>query len=129
MDVRHAEIGNEPTWVMCLRMTASFVNIVEQKLCCRLRNGERQSHGLRVSRGKTEYMPCPEKDQIIYIQEKEVSEDSVDVRVSGLIVRCQRRSRDRCKQQSKYRLVKVEGNYWGDVRQEHNNNNNNNFIY
>ena len=31
-----------------------------------------ESHGLRVSRGKTEYMPCPEKDQTIYIQEKEV---------------------------------------------------------
>ena len=31
-----------------------------------------ESHGLRVSRGKTEYMPCPERDQSIYIQEKEV---------------------------------------------------------
>ena len=31
-----------------------------------------ESHGLRVSRGKTEYMPCPEKDQTIYIQEQEV---------------------------------------------------------
>ena len=30
-------------------------------------------HGLRVSRGKTEYMPCPEKDQTIYIQEKEMN--------------------------------------------------------
>ena len=33
------------------------------------------SHGLIVSRGKTchvQYMPCPEKDQTIYIQEKEV---------------------------------------------------------
>ena len=31
-----------------------------------------ESHGLRVSRGKAEYMPCPEKDQTIYIQEQEV---------------------------------------------------------
>ena len=31
-----------------------------------------ESHGLRVSRGKTEYMPCPERDQTIDIQEKEV---------------------------------------------------------
>ena len=31
-----------------------------------------ESHGLRVSRGKTEYMPCPESDQTIYIQDKEV---------------------------------------------------------
>ena len=30
-------------------------------------------HRLRVSRGKTEYIPCPEKDQTIYIQEKEVN--------------------------------------------------------
>ena len=30
------------------------------------------SHGLRVSRGKTEIMPCPYKGQTIYIQEKEV---------------------------------------------------------
>ena len=37
------------------------------------------------------------------------------------IVRCQRMSRERCKQQSKDCLVKVEGNYWGDVRQEHTN--------
>ena len=32
-----------------------------------------ESHGLRINRGKQlEYMPCPEKDQTIYIQEKEV---------------------------------------------------------
>ena len=43
------------------------------------------------------------------------SEDSENVQVSGLNVRCQRRSRERCKQQSKDCLVKVEGNYWGDV--------------
>ena len=27
-----------------------------------------ENHGLRVSGGKTEYMPCPERDQTIYIQ-------------------------------------------------------------
>ena len=31
-----------------------------------------ESHGLRVSRGKTEYMPCPERHQTIYIPEKEM---------------------------------------------------------
>ena len=31
-----------------------------------------ESHGLRVSRGKTEYMPCPEKDKTNNIHEKEV---------------------------------------------------------
>ena len=35
------------------------------------RRGKFESYGLRVSRGKTEYMPCPEKDETIYIQEKE----------------------------------------------------------
>ena len=34
-----------------------------------------ESHELRVSRGKTEYMPCPERDQTIYIQEKEVKDN------------------------------------------------------
>ena len=47
------------------------------------------SHGLRVSRGKTEYMP--ENDQTIYIQESEVK----TVQVSGLIVWCQRRIREK----------------------------------
>ena len=31
-----------------------------------------ESHGLRISRGTKEYMPRLEKDQTIYIQEKEV---------------------------------------------------------
>ena len=52
---------------------------------------------------------------------KKTSRDSENVQVSGLNVRCQRRSRERCKQQSKYCLVKVEGNYRGDVRQEYTN--------
>ena len=38
-----------------------------------------------------------------------------------VIVWCQRRSPEICTQQSKDCLVKVEGNYWGDVRQEHTN--------
>ena len=38
-----------------------------------------ESHGLRVSRGKTEYMPCPERDQTISIQEKEVKTDSSSI--------------------------------------------------
>ena len=46
-------------------------------------------------------------------------EDTENVLVSGLNVRCQRRSRERCKQQSKDGLVKMVGNYWGDVRHEH----------
>ena len=65
-------------------------------------------------------MPCPEKDQTIYIHENQ-SEDGENVQLSGPVVRCQRRSRDRCKPHSKDCLVNMEGNYWGDVRQEHTN--------
>ena len=56
-----------------------------------------------------------------YLYSGKRSEDSENVQVSGLNVRCQRRSRERCKQQSKDCLVKVEGNYCGDVRQEQTN--------
>ena len=56
-----------------------------------------------------------------YLHSGKRNEDSGNVKESGLIVRCQRRSRERCKQHSKYCLVKVEGKYWGDVRQEHTN--------
>ena len=118
MDVLQAKIGKEPPWVMfeddlviCEHSRAE----VEWQL-------ERwretfESHGLRVSRRKSEYMPCPEKYKTIHIQEK--NEDSENVHVAGHIVRCQRRSRERCKQHSTDCLVKMEGNYWGDVRQEH----------
>ena len=63
-------------------------------------------------------MPCPERD---YLHSGKRSEDSENVQVSGLNVRCQRRGREKCKQHSKDCLVKAEGNYWGDVRQEHTN--------
>ena len=42
-------------------------------------------------------------------------------KVSGLIVWCQWRSRERCKQHNKNCLVKMEGNNWSDMRQEHTN--------
>ena len=56
-----------------------------------------------------------------YLLSGKRSEESENVQVSGRNVRCQRRGRERCKQQGKHCLVKVEGNYWGDVRQEHTN--------
>ena len=56
-----------------------------------------------------------------YLHSGKRTKYSENVLVSGLIIRCQRRSRERCKQQSKDCLVKVEGHYWGDVRQEHTN--------
>ena len=56
MGVLQAEIGKEPPRVMFLRMTWSFANIVEQKLKIQLERWREtfESHGLRVSRGKTE---------------------------------------------------------------------------
>ena len=74
MDVIHAEVGKEPPWVMlfaddlviCERSRAEVALQLE-----RWRNTV-ESHELRVSRGKTEYMPCPERDQTIHIQETEV---------------------------------------------------------
>ena len=56
-----------------------------------------------------------------YLHSGKRSEDSETIQVSGLNVRYQRRSRERCKQQSKDCLVKVDGNYWGDGRQKHTN--------
>ena len=56
-----------------------------------------------------------------YLHSRTRSKDSENVQVSGLNVRCQRRSPERRKRQSKYCLVKMEGNYWGDVRQAHTN--------
>ena len=56
-----------------------------------------------------------------YLHSGTRSEDSENVQVSGLNVQCQLRSRERRKQQGKDCLVNMEGNYWGDVRQEHTN--------
>ena len=56
-----------------------------------------------------------------YLHSGKRSDDSENVQVYGLNVRCQQRSREICKQQSKDCLVKVEGKYWGDVRQKHTN--------
>ena len=74
MDVLEAEIGKEPPWVM---LFADDLGICEHSRADVEMQLERwretfESHGLGVSRGKTEYMPCPERDQTIYIQEKEV---------------------------------------------------------
>ena len=74
MDVLQAEIGKEPPWVM---LFADDLVIYERSRADVELQLERwretfQSHGLRVSRGKTEYMPCPEKGQPIYILEHEV---------------------------------------------------------
>ena len=46
-----------------------------------------------------------------YLHSGKRSEDRENVQVYGLIVRCQRWSREICKQQRDYCLVKVEGNY------------------
>ena len=74
MDVIQAEIGKEPQWVM---LFADNLVICEHSRAEVEMHLERwidtfESHGLRVSSGKTEYMPCPERDRTISIQEKDV---------------------------------------------------------
>ena len=63
-------------------------------------------------------MACPEKDQTLYIQEKEVKTVKT-FKYLGSMFDANGGADKRYKQQSKDCLVKVEGNYWDDVRQEH----------
>ena len=61
-------------------------------------------------------MPCPERDQTIYIQEKEVK--TVNMYLGSMFDANGGAEKD---VNNRDCLVKVEGNYWGDVRQEHTN--------
>ena len=74
MDVLHAEIGKEPQSVMLFADGLVICEHSRAEVELQLERWREtfESHGLRVSRGKTEYMPCPENYQTIYIQGKEV---------------------------------------------------------
>ena len=74
MDVLQTEIGNEPPWVMLFADDLAICEHSRAEVELQLERWREtfESHGLRVSKGKTEYMPCPEKDQTIYIHEQEV---------------------------------------------------------
>ena len=48
-----------------------------------------------------------------YLHSEKKFEDGENVQLYGLKVRCQRRSRERCKQQSKESPVKMEGKLLG----------------
>ncbi len=113
MDILQADIGKEPPWVMLFAGDLIICEHSRAEVELQLERWREtfESHGLRVSKGKTEYMPCPERDQTIYIQEK--SKDSENVQVSGLNVRCQRRSREICKQQSNNCLGQSGGKLMG----------------
>ena len=74
MDVLQAEIGKEPPWVMLFADDLVICEHSRAEVGLQLQRWREtfESHGLRVRREKTEYMPCPEK-KTIYIQEKGVS--------------------------------------------------------
>ena len=74
MDVLQTEIGKEPPWVMLFADDLVICEHSRAEVELQLERWREtfEYHGLRVIRGKTEYMPCPEKDQTIYIQEQEV---------------------------------------------------------
>ena len=72
MDVLQADIGKEPPWVMLFAADLVICEHSRAEVELQLERWRKtfQSHGLTVSRGKTKYMPCSERDQTIYIQEK-----------------------------------------------------------
>ena len=72
MDVIHAEVGKEPPWVMLFADDLVICERSRAEVALQLERWRDtfESHGLRVSRGKTEYMPCSQRYQTIYIQEK-----------------------------------------------------------
>ena len=97
MDVLQTEIGKEPPWVMLFADDLVICEHSRAEVELQLERWREtfEYHGLRVSRGKTECMPCPEKKPN-YLHSGTRSEDSENVQVSGLNVQCQRRSRERC---------------------------------
>ena len=115
MDVLQTEIGKEPPWVMLFADDLVICEHSGEEVELQLERWREtfESHGLRVSRGKTEYMPCPEKDQTIYIQEQEVKTVKT-FKYLGSMFDANGGAEKDC-------LVKMEGNYWCDVRQEHTN--------
>ena len=76
MDVLQAEFGKKPPWVMLFAGDLVMCEHSEAEVELQLERWREtfESHGLRVSRGKTEYMLCPEKYKNIYIQEKVVGQ-------------------------------------------------------
>ena len=122
MDVLQAEIGKEPPRVMLFADDLVICEHSRAEVEIQLERWREtfESHGLRVSRGKTEYMPCPERDQTIYIQEKEVKTVKT-FKYLGSMFDANGGAEKDVNNRVKIAWSKVEGNYWGDVRQEHTN--------
>ena len=116
MDVLQAEIGKEPTWVMFADdlVICEYSRAEVELQLARWRDVRVPRTKSRQRKNRGHAMPRKRPN---YLHSGKRSENSEYVQVSGLSVRCQRRSRERCKQRSKDCLVKVESNYSGDVRQ------------
>ena len=76
MDVQHAQIGKEPPWDMLFADDLFICEHSGTEVALQIERWREtfNSHGLNVSRGKTEYRVGPtchgQKKQYIYIQEK-----------------------------------------------------------
>ena len=109
MDVLQTEIGKEPPWVMLFADDLVICEHSRTEVELQLERWREtcESHGLLSKQRKNRVHAMPRK-RPIYLHSGTRSEDSENVQVSGLNVQCQRRSRERRKEQSKDSLVKME---------------------
>ena len=72
MDVLQTEIGKEPPWVMLFADDLVICEHSRAEVELQLERWREivESNELRVSTGKTEYMPCPEKTKLSTFRNK-----------------------------------------------------------
>ena len=119
MDVLQEEIGKEPPWLM---LFADDLVICEHSRAeVELRLEMERDVWVTRTKSKNRVHAMPRKKTKLSTFRIKKWRQWKRSSIWAPFVWCQRRSRERCKQYSKDWLVKMEGNYWGDVRQEHTN--------